>query len=191
MSSPPGYLPLVMGGVLFLGEAPTWPGYKQRIQPSQEDAGTLQVNNLLGWSALVAGAGAALLARGRPTLSLPAWVTWAGVPVTLLGTALRVWAMRTLGELFTLTLQVRPEQPVIQHGPYRLVRHPSYAGGELALLGLGLSCGNWLSPLLFVVPWLAAHLHRMPIEEAALERVLGAPYREYSSHTWRLLPFLY
>lgn len=188
---PPWWLPLALLLVMFLGDAPTWRGYRERMAPSAQDAGTLRVNSALGWIAFLGGLASGAALRGIAGLSIPPGLAWAGIGVTLAGTALRTWSIVTLGRWFTLTLQVRPDQPVVQRGPYRVLRHPSYAGGELALLGVGLSAGNWLSPILYVAPWLVAHVHRIRIEERALLATLGEPYRAYRERTWRLVPFLW
>ncbi len=84
-----------------------------------------------------------------------------------------------------------PDQPVVDRGPYRLIRHPAYAGGELALAGVGLASGNWLSPALYVLPWVVAHVYRIRVEERALEATLGEPYRAYCRRTWRLVPLVW
>jgi len=188
---PPWWLPLALLLVMFLGDAPTWRGYRERMAPSAQDAGTLRVNSALGWIAFLGGLASGAALRGIAGLSIPPGLAWAGIGVTLAGTALRTWSIVTLGRWFTLTLQVRPDQPVVQRGPYRVLRHPSYAGGELALLGVGLSAGNWLSPILYVAPWLVAHVHRIRSEERALLATLGEPYRAYRERTWRLVPFLW
>ncbi len=187
----PWWLPLALLLAAFLGDGGTWRGYRRRIAPSAQDAGTLRVNNVLGWFAFVVGLASGAVLRGVPGLALPPWLAWGGIPVSLAGTALRAWAIATLGEWFSLTIQVRSGQPVVERGPYRILRHPSYAGGEVALLGAGLAAGNWLSPLLFVVPWLVAHVHRIGIEERTLADVLGDPYRSYQRRTYRLVPFVW
>lgn len=176
---------------LLLGDAPTWRGYRERIAPSAEDAGTLRVNNVCGFISISGGLASGALLRGSAAFSIPPWLAWAGVGLSLAGTALRVWSIVTLGRWFTLTLQVRPGQPIVQRGPYRVLRHPSYAGGELALLGVGLSAANWLSPILWVAPWVVAHVHRIGVEERALLETLGEPYRAYRERTWRLVPFVW
>ncbi len=188
---PPWWVPLALLLAAFLGDAGTWRGYRARAAASRQDASSLRVNTALGWAALLSGLASAAALRGDPAFALPAWLAWTGVPVSLAGTALRAWAIATLGRWFTLTVQVRPAQPVVERGPYRLVRHPSYAGGDLALLGVGLSAGNWLSPILFVVPWLVAHAYRIRVEEEALIETLGDPYRAYCERTWRLVPFVW
>jgi protein-S-isoprenylcysteine O-methyltransferase Ste14 len=188
---PPAWLPLALLLITLLGEAGTWRGFRARMAPSAQDQGTLRVNSLLGWSAFISGLASGFLLRRVDALATPLWLAWAGVPVTLAGVAFRAWAIVTLGRWFSLTLQVYREQPVVDRGPYRHVRHPAYAGGEVAILGAGLATGNWISPLLFVVPWVVAHVHRIRIEEAILVEVLGEPYRAYQRRTWRLVPHLW
>ena len=48
-----------------------------------------------------------------------------------------------MGRYFTVDVASEASQPVIDVGPYRLVRHPSYAGILLALFGFALTLGNW------------------------------------------------
>ena len=57
--------------------------------------------------------------------------------------SLRLWSFHTLGRYFTLTIQTSSDQPVIADGPYRLIRHPSYAGLLLIIMAVGLFIGNW------------------------------------------------
>lgn len=188
---PPWWMPLPLLLVTLLGEVRTWRDYRRRAAPSAQDAGSFRLDNALGWLALVLGLGAWALLRPRQALALPPWLAWTGLGLALGGTALRAWAVTTLGRWFSLTIQVVPGQEVVDRGPYRLLRHPSYAGGELALLGVGLAAGNWLSPPLLLIPWLVAHAYRIRVEERALLTTLGEPYRAYMARTWRLVPFLW
>ena len=41
------------------------------------------------------------------------------------------------------TIKVDAEQRVISSGPYRLVRHPMYAGASIALIATPLALGSW------------------------------------------------
>ena len=59
------------------------------------------------------------------------------VGVMVVGLALRTWAIVVLGRCFTLQIDVQPGQPVIQTGPYRVIRHPSYAGALLTFVASG------------------------------------------------------
>ena len=66
------------------------------------------------------------------------------------GMALRVWAVRTLDTSSGPWSSFRTTSAHYD-GPYRLLRHPSYAGSLLTLAGIGLALGNWLSLLLAVL----------------------------------------
>jgi protein-S-isoprenylcysteine O-methyltransferase Ste14 len=188
---PPWWITAALTLLTFLGEARTWRDYRRRSAPSAQDAGSFRLNNILAWAGLVLGLSAWALLGPRRALAVPAWVAWAGVPLALAGTGLRAWAVSTLGRWFTLTIQVRPGQPVVDRGPYHLLRHPSYAGGDLAILGVGLTTGNWLTPALLLIPWLVAHRYRIRVEERALLDTLGEPYCAYQARTWRMVPWVW
>jgi protein-S-isoprenylcysteine O-methyltransferase len=107
------------------------------------------------------------------------------------GLILRWYSIGYLGRYFTVDVSISTEHKVIDSGPYRYVRHPTYAGALLAFLGLGFCFGNWLSILFMTVPIIAAFLWRIRIEESALIDALGEDYRAYAQRTKRLIPFVY
>lgn len=114
-----------------------------------------------------------------------------GVALMVAGIAFRWYAVRTLGRFFTFDVAISPDHRVIQHGPYRYIRHPSYTGTLITLLGLGLALTNWAS-LGFVLLFSAIGLaYRIHVEEQALITELGQPYRDYMLRTRRLVPFLF
>ncbi|MGH9123673.1 MAG: methyltransferase family protein [Acidimicrobiales bacterium] len=115
----------------------------------------------------------------------------AGLVVVGAGAALRIWSILTLGRLFTFVVTVQADHRVVERGPYRLLRHPSYAGGLIGLIGAGVALDNWLSvAALGLIPLLGV-LIRIPYEEARLRRGLGQPYVDYAAHTARLIPGLW
>lgn len=122
---------------------------------------------------------------------LPAWTLWAGVATILAGGALRVWAIRTLDRHFTYELRVKAGQEVVRAGPYRVVRHPSYAGLLLVALGEGVLLGSALGILAGAAAVLAMLVLRIRAEEQVLRASFGRPYEEYAAETWRLVPFVY
>jgi protein-S-isoprenylcysteine O-methyltransferase Ste14 len=107
------------------------------------------------------------------------------------GLALRWYSIRQLGRFFTTNVAIAADHRVIDSGPYRFIRHPSYAGGLLAVLGFGLSLQNWASLLILFVPFWCVTLWRIHIEEQALTSALGRVYTDYMNRTKRLLPLLY
>ena len=117
---------------------------------------------------------------------------WIGLGLLWCGIGLRFWSFRTLGRYFTVVVQTSSEQPVISDGPYGVIRHPSYAGLLLAVIGVGLCIGNWWSLICVTVAMTAALVFRIHVEEQALLRDLGEDYRRYAAtHKKRLIPFLW
>jgi protein-S-isoprenylcysteine O-methyltransferase len=114
-----------------------------------------------------------------------------GIVLYASGLALRWYAIIYLGRFFTVDVAIATDHTLIDSGPYRHVRHPSYTGALLAFLGIGFALANWASLLAVTVPIFAVFAHRMRIEETALLEGLGAPYRAYMDRTKRLFPGIY
>jgi protein-S-isoprenylcysteine O-methyltransferase Ste14 len=144
---------------------------------------------VLGVGALMAGmlSGAASGARIRPV----AVAVWLGLVLFCAGVALRLWSFRTLGRYFTITVQTSAEQPVITDGPYRAIRHPSYAGLLLVVMAAGLFIGNWWSLACLTIATAGGLVFRIRVEERALMHDLGVPYRNYAATHKRLVPFIW
>jgi protein-S-isoprenylcysteine O-methyltransferase Ste14 len=134
---------------------------------------------------------ARLAVRGLPWLGLgiPFGVRIAvALPLTWVGIGFRLWSIHTLGRFFRGVVHVHADHQVIQHGPYRLLRHPSYAGALLAVVGLSVLFGNAASIVLFIGSALVGILYRIRVEERVLGEVLGDVYRYYAARTRRLIP---
>jgi protein-S-isoprenylcysteine O-methyltransferase Ste14 len=114
-----------------------------------------------------------------------------GLGVFALGFALRFYSVFYLGRFFTTNVAIASDHRVIDTGPYRYVRHPSYTGLLLIYIGFGLALGNWISLLVLIIPIYAAFLYRIHVEETALAEALGEPYRNYMKKTKRLIPMVY
>jgi protein-S-isoprenylcysteine O-methyltransferase len=150
---------------------------------------------LLIWVVIVVSVASAYGAAYRyPAANFGAWAApapYVGVSVYVAGLCLRWYSIIFLGRFFTVNVAIASDHQLINTGPYRYVRHPSYTGALLAFVGLGLCVGNWLSIVLLLVPTFLVFLRRMHVEEAALLQGLGEPYREYMRHTKRLVPAFY
>ena len=130
----------------------------------------------------------ALLALGPLALQI---LRWSGLALFVAGLALRWYSMAWLGRLFTYDVAIAANHRVVDTGPYRLIRHPAYTGSLLSFVGLGVHGGNALSLALLLAPIALAFLHRIAIEESALEAALGSRYVDYVARTRRLIPFVY
>jgi protein-S-isoprenylcysteine O-methyltransferase Ste14 len=154
-----------------------------------QDRGTLRLINLGSDAALLLAFGVSFLPWFA--IPLPRLALWIGTVLLVAGAVLRRWCIGILGRYFTAAVTVEPGQPVIQDGPYRLVRHPSYAAGFLMFLGIGIALGSWLAVLVFVVEIVVVYGHRVEAEETALLETIGEPYRSYMGRTKRFIPFVY
>jgi protein-S-isoprenylcysteine O-methyltransferase Ste14 len=123
--------------------------------------------------------------------ALPHWLFYPGLALFLLGLALTVWAYRTLGRFFSLEVQIQGEHRVVDRGPYRLLRHPGYAGVLFGFIGLGLAVQSWVSVLLLLLATTAALAYRARIEEKFLVAELGDEYVRYMARTKRLVPYVW
>ncbi len=114
-----------------------------------------------------------------------------GTVIGWLGLLLRWWSFASLGKYFTVTVRTSEDQPVVDRGPYRVLRHPGYTGLLLAFAGGGLIAANWVSAAGAVVLLLIALVHRLRIEERALEEALGSRYRRFAANRARLVPYVW
>jgi protein-S-isoprenylcysteine O-methyltransferase Ste14 len=111
-----------------------------------------------------------------------------GLGIAASGVALRTWAIVTIGRFFTYDVTIQSGHWVVTAGPYRWVRHPSYTGGLVGLLGLGVALGSAAAVLALVVVPLIGVLIRIRHEERTLLSALGGEYAAYAAHTPRLVP---
>jgi protein-S-isoprenylcysteine O-methyltransferase Ste14 len=156
---------------------------------SARDRGTFWLNIVViaaavgaaGWLTSVLGnsAGWKFGSAGLSVVGL--LVMWAGL-------AVRIWAIVVLGKSFRMTVEVDTGQKVVDSGPYRWVRHPSYTGILLLMAGLSLVYGNWPALAILLVLPTAVLIHRVLVEEAVLTDVMGRAYTDYAAHTKRLVP---
>ena len=156
--------------------------------PSQQDAGTFRALVIGSPLALVAAIAASFL----PWLTI-AWPDIAvvlGMALLIAGAVLRRLCFNALGKSFTGTVIVARDQTIVQHGPYRFIRHPSYTAAFLMFIGIGLALCSWISLAILFFAHCYLYGRRVAVEERALLDTLGAPYREYMLRTRRFIPFV-
>lgn len=155
---------------------------------ARSDRGTLLLvvltvyAGIAGGFAFAANAHSAAIGEAR----WPAFVL--GVALMAAGVVLRQWSVALLGPFFTTDVRLHEGQTVIDTGPYRWLRHPSYTGMLLTFLGLGLALGNWASVLSLVVLPAIGLVVRIRFEERVLLAGLGEPYRRFAESRKRLIP---
>ena len=124
---------------------------------------------------------------------LPHWRVFAIAGATLFtaGLLFRWWAIIILGRFFTVDVVIEKDHELVERGPFRLLRHPSYTGVLLAFVGFALTLQNWGAMCVILVPIFIAFVRRMNVEEEALRGALGDRYVEYMKRTKRLVPLIY
>jgi protein-S-isoprenylcysteine O-methyltransferase Ste14 len=106
------------------------------------------------------------------------------------GLALGGWALLSMrGGPFNIVPDPKVTGALVQHGPYRLIRHPMYSA--LLLMTLALVCDTpsvfrWLLWVVLLVNFIA----KLSYEEQLLAARYES-YRAYQSMTRRLIPFVY
>lgn len=122
-------------------------------------------------------------------VSLPrsAWMAYSGLGLVILGTILFVWARRALGKSYSGHVSVKVGQALVESGPYRLIRHPVYAGYLLMAIGISLGYSS-LMGMVSVLVLLPGLIYRMKIEEQFLAEHFGEDYQQYFGKTKRLIP---
>ncbi len=118
-----------------------------------------------------------------------AWVLFgAGLALMTAGLFIRQWAIFSLGRFFTADVRVHAGQRVVDRGPYRWVRHPSYAGLIVFFVGLGLAVANCASLAILAILPTVGLIVRIRAEERALLAGLGDDYSNFAASRRRLLP---
>lgn len=121
----------------------------------------------------------------------PHWLAGAGIVLIWGGIALRLWAVRTLGRFFRVTVTVQDDHRLVDPGPYRRLRNPSYTGALITMAGVGLAIGNWLSLAAMALIPMLGFGWRIRVEEASLAARFGADYESYRGRRWALIPFVW
>jgi methyltransferase len=102
----------------------------------------------------------------------PAWPLWLGA--FLAAEALRVAAIRALGERWHVRIWVVPGRPLVRRGPYRFLRHPNYLAVVIELASAPMLFGAWRTALGISALNVVALAIRIRAEERALREGLAA-----------------
>jgi protein-S-isoprenylcysteine O-methyltransferase len=188
-STSPSFLPACLGGFYALSEIFLAITRRSGTGAVSHDRRSLALLWLVIASSIWLSLRVVHWAPGR----LPPSALWPrlGLLVFVLGIALRWSAIVHLGRFFTVNVAIAQKHELIDSGPYRWIRHPSYTGALLAFVGFALSLGSWLSLLCLVIPIMPVFSWRIYVEERALGEALGDSYRQYMARTRRLIPFVY
>jgi protein-S-isoprenylcysteine O-methyltransferase Ste14 len=193
LGSPQEIIALILLLIFLLTERAVRQGDVARdTSRGQHDAGSsVAIVFACGLSIAAVGFASFFNVRGVGQIALPNWVAWLGVALVVAGIALRIWANRVLGAYYTRTLRIQSGQRVVRAGPYRLIRHPGYAGALLMWLGAILATRNWITFVVVGVSVITVYLYRITTEERMLATMLGGDYQVSMSDTKRVIPLVW
>jgi protein-S-isoprenylcysteine O-methyltransferase Ste14 len=136
----------------------------------------------------------ALVAFGpRSCAGLPEWLCSvtlvAGVALLAIGGLLVIAGIAALGQNLTATPRPKPGATLVERGPYRLVRHPMYAGAVLAAFGWAFAVHGWLTFAYGAVLFVFFDVKARREERWLREEIPG--YAAYERRVRKLIPFFY
>ena len=108
----------------------------------------------------------------------------------ILGIVIRQWSIVELGRFFSVNVGTQKGQKVVKNGPYKLVRHPSYTGLLLTLIGIGLALLSWGAVIILILVFGCTFGYRIHIEEKLLISEFNGEYIQYMKKTKRLIPYI-
>jgi protein-S-isoprenylcysteine O-methyltransferase Ste14 len=121
----------------------------------------------------------------------PLWLIVLGFLLISLGYAFATWALIE-NRFFSSVVRIQADRGhvVCDSGPYRIVRHPGYAGNILPLFGIVLALGS-LWTLIPAAVALVIAVIRTALEDRTLQEELPG-YQEYTRRVrYRLFPGIY
>lgn len=121
----------------------------------------------------------------------PIWLNTLGFILIAIGYAFAVWAL-VENRFFSSMVRIQTDRGHVlcDSGPYRIMRHPGYAGNILPLPGIVLALGSVWTLIPAAVALIIAVI-RTALEDRTLQKELPG-YREYTAKVkYRLIPFIW
>ncbi len=119
------------------------------------------------------------------------WAYYLGLSLSILANATYFWGHQSLGRYFSSMVVVYQGHQLVEHGPYRFVRHPMYSSVLLGSIGVGLMAQSWAALGYIVISNAILVAYRTSVEEKALISELGEQYISYTRRVKRLIPFIF
>ena len=163
-----------------------WKRSKKSYTKVQKDQGSM----LLLWISISACLAVGLMFSGQQSdQNNPVLI--AGIIVFVIGNFLRWISIIQLGSMFTVDVAISKEHQLKTNGIYGVVRHPSYLGLFLILIGLSLGMNSVFSFLIVVLPNFLSLNYRIKVEEKALLIEFSEEYKRYMKSTKKIIPLIY
>ncbi|MFT4661401.1 MAG: protein-S-isoprenylcysteine O-methyltransferase Ste14 [Ulvibacter sp.] len=143
-------------------------------------AGTIgQIASVLEWSILRQASAI------DPTLFISAGI------LIILGLIIRILAISTLGRNFAGVVQIKQNQELVTSGLYSVIRHPSYTGAWLIMLGAAFLLQSISGFVILGLVMIIIYQYRIRVEEETLISGFGESYVSYKKNTWKMFPLIW
>ncbi len=119
------------------------------------------------------------------------WMQVAGLTLIIFGSALFIWARRTLGKFYSGHVSIVEGQPLVRSGPYHFIRHPAYAGYFLMSFGLTIGYSSLLGLTSVILLLLPVIIYRLRLEDKLLAEHFGEEFKKYAAGTKCLIPIIW
>ncbi|MDH5174105.1 MAG: isoprenylcysteine carboxylmethyltransferase family protein [Elusimicrobiota bacterium] len=116
------------------------------------------------------------------------WVSCMGMVIVAIRIWLKWWAMLTLGEYWSVQIEIRESHKLTRDGPYRYVRHPAYLSNLMEYLGVPLIANAYYVLIGVLIIYIPLNLIRLHLEERELIRKFGKEYEDYRDKVPALFP---
>jgi len=181
------FILLISASVLWLSQ----PGFSKQDMNSNKQSDKLSILLILIASSVSVLSSVIEWAYFTPDKSLINSSTIIGLILLVIGIAFRVWSINILGKNFTATVKITREHELIKTGPYKVIRHPSYLGALIAIIGCPVFLNNTYTIFISCMAMIIAYYFRINVEERTLSNHFGEFYEEYKKTTYRLVPLIW
>jgi protein-S-isoprenylcysteine O-methyltransferase Ste14 len=114
-----------------------------------------------------------------------------GIVLYIAGLIIRWLSIIQLKKRFTVNVAINREHFLETAGLYKQLRHPSYLGLMLILLGLSLAMNSLISFIIVIVPVFLGLNYRIFIEERLLKAEFGEEYVNFRAARKKIIPFVW
>ncbi|MEM8523635.1 MAG: isoprenylcysteine carboxylmethyltransferase family protein [Bacteroidota bacterium] len=114
-----------------------------------------------------------------------------GLFLLVTGSTIRIWAISHLGKYFANTVSFNSEHQLVKSGPYKIIRHPSYLGAYLAIIGSAFFLNSTVFASIAIVMMFFVYQYRIKVEEQGLIGIFQNEYLQYMKQSKRMIPFIY
>jgi protein-S-isoprenylcysteine O-methyltransferase Ste14 len=116
------------------------------------------------------------------------WISGIGMGIVAVRIWLKWWAICTLGEYWSVHIEIRESHKLIKDGPYRYLRHPAYLSNLMEYLGVSLIANAYYTLIGVLLIYVPLNLIRLHLEEKELVKRFGEEYEDYRKKVPALLP---